>query len=525
MPRTLINDETGERVVQLDSGELIPAERAGLLVQAGRQLAELGGGAKELYGQLTGDDALVAQAQAEAAERNEIFRGTDIADPITSFAGQAIPGLLTAPITGGSSLVGQVAANVAIGALESGLDIGQGGTTAERATVGAVGGAVGDVAGRMLGRVWNAARGLTKDVRLGREIADNPKAVRAEELGLELLGSERAVPDSPQQRILQRLEQGAESSMFSPGMQASKQANNQVVHRDAVLRAIGLEGGAFDEIGTEALSEANRIISDQFSNIAAQATSRAPLDIGEEMAERIANTQGQIPKLMKRGRFRGLADGKLSGEEWTVARRALSQDASNAAAKGDYELADDIFADVEQLDRLMEPNLTPDALEEFARAREQYRVLRIISKQGVIDNANQVNHKNLNRALQAGTGFGDTAKQGRATVNPESSELIELAKVASDPNFQPFRSSGTAENLSAQRMAGMALDPTQWLSLVGEAAAPALTGATSSGGGRAVTGALTPAPVQAVVGGGAAGRSMLDEALYPFVGIKDERRP
>lgn len=524
MPRTLV-DEFGQRWLQEDSGEMVLAERAGLMAQAGRQVAELGGGIQELYGQVTGDDEMVARAQAEAAERNAIFRGTDAADPITSMVGQAIPSLATLPFGGAGNIARQVAVNAGIGAGESALDIGAGGENWQRGIAGGAAAVGGDMVGRVLGRAGNIIRGGFKDMRLGRGAPDSARAARAEEMGLELLESQRMTPGSDEQRLMQRLEQGAESSMFSPGLQQAAQATNEGVYRDAVLRAVGLPDGSFEDLGADALTAANVRLSEEFGDIAAEAASAGALDISEDLAGRIANTRGQVPDLIKRGRFAGLADGKLSGNEWNVARRALAQDAAKAAGKGEYELADDIFADVEELDRLIEPLIGEEALERFASAREQYRVLKIISKQGVINQGDQVSVRNLNRNLRAGTGFGDAAKQGRPTTNMETSELIELAKVGADPALQLFRSSGTAENLSAQRMAGMALDPTQWLSVAGEAAAPMVVGAASSRGGRSVRGALTPAPVQAAVGGQQVGRSILDEALYPFVGIEDERRP
>jgi hypothetical protein len=522
MGRLVVNEKTGEQAYLHDDGMIQPVEAPGVMAQAGRQMADLGSGIKYLYGDLTDQPELVNQARAETLERNRWFAGADEAHPYQSMVGQALPGVATFPVTGGASLFGQMATNAAIGATESALDLGEPGTMTERAIAGAGSGLFGDVLGRVAGRTWNAAKGLVSDLRLGRGVAESPVAREAEQAGLSLTESQRATPGTQQQRLLQRLEQGAESSMFSPGLQAGNEAANQAVYRSGVARAIGLGDDPIEELGPQALLEANTRLSEGFSEVAAEVAESGPMNIGTELGDRILSTKGQIKELHKRKRFQGLESGIISGTEWGIARRALASDAANAAARGEHELADDLYADVEILDRLMESRLGTDARENFARLREQYRVLQIVGKQGVLKDGD-VSVRNLNRALQAGTGFGKTAQQGLDTVNPESSELINLARLGADKQFAPFRSSGTAENLSAQRMAGMALDPTSWASLAGEAIMPTAVGLTSSRGGRAVTGALTPAPVQARAAGSAAGRSMLDELLYPFVGIEDDR--
>jgi PAS domain-containing protein len=526
MPRTIVNDVTGERAVLMDDGSIIPAPEAGLMAQAGRQVADLGSGIMSAYGNLTDNPELVARAEAETARRNQLFQGTDILDPYTSMAGQAIPGLATFPITGGAGLAGQVATNIGIGAAESALDLGEGGTFLERGVAGGAGGLIGDVAGRTLGRVFNMARGLANDIRMGRGTAENVAARQADELGIPTLASQRLEPGTQAQRQMERLEQGAAASIAPPGVFREVAEGKARVFNEAAQEAIGLAPGEFDRLGPDALLEANRRISEGFADVAANAASQGPIQIGEELATRIANTRGQIPQLQARGRFQGLADGVLSGNEWNVARRALAQDAANAAAKGDYELADDIFADVEQLDRIMEPLMGTDTLENFARLREQYRVFKILSKPGVIRQDGEVSIRNLNRALNAGTGFGTTAQQGLPTVNPESKRLIDVARVGSDPSLQEFRSSGTAENQALREFIGDSLSgPLGPVRAAAQLAAPAAVGAASSGGGRGVIGLTTPAPVQAVTAGGAVGRSLLDEALYPFVGVEDERRP
>lgn len=523
--RLVYDDKTGDALwFDYDSNTVNPVDEPGLLAQAGRQFADLGSGVKMAYGEVTDQQDLVDQARAETMARNQAFAGADAAHPWQSMLGQALPVLPTAALNPGGFLQ-WLALNAGVGAAESGFDIGQEGSAEERAAMGALFGMGGDVVGRLAGRVLNTGRGLLNDIRLGRGSADNAVAQRAEEAGYATLGSQRAAPGTAEQRVLERLEQGAEASMFSPGLQAEVMGTNQQVLRQTVLDAVGLNADEFADMGPETLLAANARLSDGFSEVASAAAGTGPMQLPEDLASRIATTKGQIPELIKRGRFQGLEDGVMSGNEWNIARRALAADAANRAAKGEYELAEDIFADVEILDRLMEERIDPGLLEEFARLREQYRVFKVISKEGVIKPDGDISPRVLNRRLRADTGFGDTAKQGRPTTNQETGKLLQDAAILSDPSLQPFRSSGTAENLSAQRIAGMTLDPTQWLSLAGEAAMPVAAGVTSRGGSRAVTGALTPGPVQLPMIGGGAGRTFLDELFYPYVGIQDDREP
>jgi hypothetical protein len=505
-------------------GSITVVDNPGKLGFAWKQAQELVAGGAEIAGKVSGFDGLEDWANKRAYEIDEEYGDASELYPFDSFVGEALPGVATMPITGGTSMWGQLATSAAIGAAESALDIGEGGHPAQRAVAGAAGGLLGEGGGRVLGRIWNSAKGLFNDIKLGRDVAVNPKARDAEDMGFELLESQRMAPNSQEQRVMQRLEQGAESSMFSPGLQASARETNQGVIRERVLDAIGLDPVDFDAMGPEALKAADTRLSEGFTEIASEAAGTGPITLGDDLASAIKNTRGQISDLMKRGRFQGLEDNIISGQEWNIARRALAQDAANAAGKGQYEMADELYADVEALDQIMDERIGPDLRNQFSRLREQYRVLKIVNKSGVINENGEIAMKSLNRRLREGTGFGDTAKMDRGTFNGETQELLDAARLGASPEFQPFRSSGTAENLSAQRVAGMAFDPTQWLSLAGEVAAPAATGVASKRGGRAVTGALTPSPVPFKDAGAAVGRSMLDESLYPFVGIEDERQ-
>ena len=528
MPQFVWNEQTGERFYLESDGSLTPAPTTGALEaftsEAGAQVGSYGRGIQALFSGAERDDELRAIEAQQDAERRLIREEY----PIATALGAAAPGMASMFFPQGRTLAGGLAANAAYGAAEGLINLGANDSSQiDDAVVGGIFGAGGDLAGRLIGRVFNGVKGLVNDIKAPRGAPDNPLAAQAEELGIPTLGSQRLAPGSQEQVAMSALERGAESSILPPTIFKEVAEGRAATFTDAALDAVGISPGQFDTLGADALRQATDNLSDEFGDIARLSSESAPLNIGEQLGKRLAKT-GQIRELIGRGEFPGLEKGILSGSEYNVARRALAQDAAKKAAKGDYEIADRLFKDVEVLDDLIKDSLPPDTLARFARAREQYRNLRILNKSGVINSDDTVSIRNLNRALRQDTGYGALAREGRPAVNPETDRLIEVARVGADPTLVPFRSSGTAERQALTQFAPMLLDPTQWVGAAGALAAPAAIGAASRGGGRAIGGLATPAP-GAIVRGTAAssrefGRSLLDEQLYPFVGSNDDRR-
>ena len=167
---------TGDRYWQDDdTGEITFAPEAGMLALAGRQFADLG--AYDLVG-ANQNPSFPEVRQENLQARNAAFRGADMADPIRDIVGQALPGMATAPLSAGS-LAGSLALNAGLGAAESGLDVGEGGTLLQRSLAGGLAGVAGDVGGRLVSRVARGVKGFLDDAAagiMGRKAADNPLA-------------------------------------------------------------------------------------------------------------------------------------------------------------------------------------------------------------------------------------------------------------------------------------------------------------------------------------------------------------
>ena len=161
-------------------------------------------------------------------------------------------------------------------------------------------------------------------------------------------------------------------------------------------------------------------------------------------------------------------------------------------------------------------------------------MFNLLERRNVIDGTGQINVKTLRNTLDSkASGFGRTATAGGETTNPETRRLIDLIQAADRPEFKAFSSSGTAENLQLGRTLddlGAAAsdlvqgDPRRALGAGGKLMAPGVISTSQLGGGAMFEGIVNPSVGGQLIGSGV-GRSALDEALYPFVGVEDERIP
>lgn len=524
MGRILVSEATGERFFQHDDGFLQRVEEPGLLAQAGRQVADLGSGIKQAYGELTDQPELVNEARRETLERNRWMAAGDAGHPIQSMVGQALPSLATLP-------VGGFLPNVAVGAAESALDVGAGGSWAERAGWGAVGAAGGDIAGRLIGRVYNTVKGLGRD--LGPRAAPaNPKAADYEALGGETLAYQRMEPGSPGQGLAQRMTEAAEAAPNPTGQVGRVMAANDDLHRAAAVRSVGLNPAQYDNLGQEFMADAYNKFNrewDELINMAGGAT--RGFKLAPETAKRLRSIP-EIKALQDLGEFPDLGDDVISGRDWLTAREALSElsfQRSQAGRGREGEIMRDM---IEGMDKQMEQYLPDDALADYARMREQYKNLLILEKPGVISNGGQINTASAVRNLDNKTsGYGRTARGGGQTNNPETKDFIDLMKAADNTEFKALQTSKTAERLGGQEVVQDAIEgvtqavqgnPAAALGIGGRLAMPGVVGLSNAGSGRMFQGALTP-NVPLRMAGQQAGRSFLDDLLYPYVGVEDER--
>jgi|GEM_PF-6258799 len=499
------------------------------LVGAGRSLTRLGRGTQAALG----FDR--ERLQALQQEEDQLTLPAMEQYGVASALGQAAPALATAPLgvtaamAGRLGLGGSAALSSALGAAEGGLMLDPTGQNIDDALRGAAFGLAGDLGGRVVGRIFNMARGAGQS--LARSEGGNWLSGR----GLQTLPSERL--NVPGQNIepIRRLEQGAKSGVFAPAIFRETAEERQALMNQAAARAVGLDNLPGGQLDDSVLSAVDDRISQGFQDIVREAFDEGlprTFEVGEDLAQRIMATRGQIPKLADRGRFQGLSGASpfggrfmLQGDEIMIARRALAQDAAEAAKRGEFELADDMFADVELLDNIF-ADTVGEAGEELvarhARLREQYRNLQMMLKPGVRSATGDVKAPALDRALGQKVGYGTTYKLGRGAegLQPETAELFDVSRNLARPELQPFRSSGTAENLAMRDDAaaiGAALsgDVAGGLGLAARMAAPAILARTagSNRGANILGGMMVQAPPLASVAGRTAGLGLLEQVI------------
>ena len=536
-------DEFGQRWVENDDGEWIVTPEHGVMEFAGKQFHDM---ADNLALWFSDDEGRRNQLRDQLAERERMFSGAEAVSPIASLVGEALPTAAIGPI-GRMGWMAGAATNAAIGGIEGALSYDDESSVGQRAAAGAVGGAVGDMAGRIVGRVWNAGRGLADDMWSGRRALsgalDDPDLAAIaefESLGGRTAAFQRMTPGSKAQRMAEQAAKMNEASINPDPYLKEIMDNNDALYRNAAAEAVGnpLEPGQRLDAGW--LRDTIDKHSSMFKELANLASERGELRVHGALKQKLQNNR-VIRELQRDfGRFKGLERKQafLTGSEFMEARQAL---AAEAALEENSALAFRKWKLVEELDDMITraPRFR-DFADAYAGVREANRNLMLLERPNVIDNRGEINVKTLKNVLNSKTsGYGRKASAmgdlpGQKPHNPATERLIKLARVGDRAGFTPFKSSGTAENLIGNlQMAqaanagveALAGNPLPAMSMAIQGNAPRFIGAANRGNGALFEGLYTAAP-QGVLGTGqVVGRSMLDEAFYPFVGADDERQP
>lgn len=519
-----IDETTGQRFYIDDEGNEYPADNPGLLAQAGRQVADMGSGLQMAWGNVTGNDALVQQAEQETAARNAIFAGADQAYPWQSMIGQALPGMAAGAYSG-------LWGGLGLGAAEGALDVSEGGNAWQRAGAGALGAAAGEVLGRVLGRAFNLVEGISQ-ATAGRTLTANPQAAAFERLGGETMAYQRMTPDTLGQSFAEAATKGARVSMFGAAPVKRAFRANDALFNEAAAEAVGAPLGPSGILDTAWRKSALDRFDLGFAEVAGIAQQKGQMKVRGALLRSLNNNR-VINRLRDEfGMFKGLNrkhDQFLTGREWFEARKVLADQAAleeNAALAGRY------YGLIDELDTWMarQPGMGKEFTELFAGLRDQYRVFRQLEKPNVINTEGNINIKPLNRVLRSEDGYGRTATAGtRKTANEATQRLIDLAEAGDKPGFAAFKSSGTAENQqlreTMQDVSGAITEGAGGLVRgVLNQAAPMVTPLMELGGGLPYDYLLNRPAMRAGVGiGQGVGRGALDEMFYPLVGVQDER--
>lgn len=531
-------DDMGNMYVVDDNGNAQMYNEAGVLAHTGRQFADM-------YDNLrlftASDEQTRNQIRRDLAERERLFAPAEEVEPVAAFVGSALPGMATAPLSA-SGMLGGFALNAGLGAAEGALSYDPNASAGQRALAGAASGALGDWAGRIVGRVFNGARGLADDVAFSRaqRAGISPEGIpedvaRWEALGGRVPGYQYLEEGTKPRRLAERAAQYNEASVNPDPYIRQVTDHNDRLMTQAASEAVGVPtDGALDSGWRRAVLDAH---SEGFANMAARAADAdGVIEVGGPLLKKLRNNRVLKQLREDYDMFQGLDadDAFLSPTEYMEARMAI---AGMAADESNASLAKAHWSLVDELDNFMETRLATDPtfVRDYATLREQHRVFLQLEKPNVIDARGEINMGALDRQLKRPSGFGRQATAPGGTNVPKNlstERLIELADAGNQTAFKAFKSSGTAENLAGRTFVEDVADATveaatgnmrPGLSLAIQANAPGAIGRANRGRGAMFEGAYTPAGTGFLRAGGGIGRSMLDEQLYPFVGVRDDR--
>ena len=405
-----------------------------LALGAGRQVDRLIDGGRQAFNYLTGDqedlDAIRAQQNANSAA----FAGIERQRPISTAIGAGLTdAALTAPLTGGSSLLGAAARSAVAGAIPGAVGYGDFSDRMQRATGGAVGGAIGGTAGYGLSRLLTPIPG-------GGRVSDEALAA-ADAIGYRPTAGQ--ITNSP---FLQNVENYlARVPGTASKMQAIQQGNQTAVNR-AAARAIGENA---DDLSESVMEAASRRIGGTLDEINARATpdlsseqflgALSRMDADNRAMDAFASPQ--VEELVDRGLELASKNG-LSGEAYAKLRSALGSRAQQNLQGVNNDLGRAQKALQKALDEAAKESLSPEDKLALALARRQYGDWKALARGQVIKDGDvspallatalKTAHKDAFTKGTYSSGLKDLATLGRAIkapTNPNSGSLTLMDRL------------------------------------------------------------------------------------------------
>lgn len=460
---------------------VVPDEGMGdaMLKGAIRGASRLVDGVKQWFGD---DDGEIAQRQkAMDAGIAPIQRNR----PISTAVGEALPGVaITAPIMGGSSLLGAVGRGAIAGAIPGAVGYGDIGERTQRAAGGAVGGAAGSGVG------YGIARALTP-IANGQRISKDAAQAAAR------VGYKPTASEQTGSLTLENLENYlARVPGASRQMQGIKNANQEALNR-AAARAIGESSDSLDEA---TMAAAKSRIGAGFDAIGQKARPRldtnefidalAKIDATNKAAKSFQNPQvnrlvDKALELAQDGELDGFAYQSLRSELGRQAKSTTNNSLRDALKKLQGALDDAADASLSKQDRLAN-----------ALLRKQYHDYKVLDK-GMVIEGGDVSARRLASALKQSDGMKfnageingdlmDIARIGRGIRQPQNPNSGSL--MLSQSWFENPITGMAATGLN-RAVGGMYLSPAMQRYLTMQALPPsvepslirALTGAGAGG--------------------------------------------
>lgn len=462
---------------------------------------------------MLGDEAGAQAARANVDESKRLMAPLEEARPVATALGSALPyaaiptgaaagavGRTIGAIPGlgragaaiaGSGLADAALTGAAIGAAEGTSPVG-----------GAAGGVAGYGAGRLLSRVISP---------VGRSITETQQRLvdRARRIGMSVKPSQAT--GSP---FLERLEASMESSAITAGAFARRGARNQATANRLAARAIGETS---DSLNADVMGRAAKRIGDRFDELTRDATVKLDDDFITALGNIEAKTSGtwvknsSIDDVIERALKEAAEapDNAISARRYQDIRSQIGKAArSNLRGENsDPETAFALFDIQEALDDALSRSLGDDARQAFAQAREQWRILSLLERPGVVNTSSgDVSLRRLANSLRTKDKRGFARGRNR-------SDLYDAARFAQ--GFRQYPDSGTAGRLSLPMTLGMqggiggltysatgSPEAAAAAGLLSPLAARGLAGAYASGlGGRYLSNGLLTEPLRQSMGG------------------------
>jgi len=454
------------------------------LIGAGRMIDRLGSNFRQLGAEIGGDSATVQKEKDKQAEIERLSRPAREAFPKSSFLGEAIPGFA---IPGGK--IPQVVAGVTEGAL-------QGDTPLSRIGLGALGGGLSLIGAKVGDKIGGAVQN-----RLQRAIGDPDAGARQalQSAGVPLTLSQRQSRDSVLGGSFSRpITRFFERAQFALTGRQPLQGKQQQALTGLITEALGI--GQQPRLTREVLGRAvtdNTAVFSNAANRAAKAsrTGRIELDDSFKQAineadkefRRVGSDSSQVTKIFNQ--ISDLATGRVNVRNIDPdIFLKMRSNLSAATTKSDLETTSLIQA-IDAMDSLLgriEPSLSAD----LKLARERFRLLLAVRRGSALSPSGEINIPSFTKNLERVFNNFDVG-------SPLPGSLRETGEAVAGFNqvFEPFRSSGTAENAAALAGPAAATDPTILARLL---AGPALAlsggGAGSLIGGASARGLLNLTP-------------------------------
>jgi len=416
----------------IDTGIPLPDPIAAALVSAGSTFNKAGYAMGDMLGLI--DD----QDKAQLNQEQSLLAGLERDYPISTTVGGALPFLPTA-------VFGGLPAAAAIGGAEGFLDYSPDSSALWRTAKGAGFGLAGDFVGGLATRMING-------VRLAASRTDAPISEAAQYM------KGRGVDTTPGQKYdsdqLKQFEAGASKNMLMGNYFSKTGAAQRELAAGDMVEAIGLDKSILDMTGgkitPEIIDKAEARLDDYFSNFT---KGIGRLDLNPGLVD-VIKQDPQFKKAQRLGFFSTIGDDApyIVGNEYQQLRQILAQSAAKEANNGQGQIAELMYNKIEQLDNSIARFVPDEFLDDYARAREQYRVLQILQTGGKLNADGDLSIRSMNTAINRE--FGKKASRGQTNkMQPETAQLFDMLRNLNSGDILPIAGdSGTTGGLMADNL-------------------------------------------------------------------------